>query len=269
MSRKGAIAFGITTDLFNTDFMSHTDQYMETAIGGSVSNYSPVFAQSRERVDHSSPAVEAAIREGERLKSEITKLQARIRLAEETGEPISRVRALERRLDDLVDAWTEFATSDNEPSPGADLDGYISLSDLMRSDLDTGADLDAHLMEVRLATFRDLMRFVFQDGGVCNIDLAFKNFVAVVNRSAPEYLEESGITKADLARIWGETRAATSAREIRMVEKPLKAAGAKGFQLIGGHKSMATRERCRQSAMGNQNRRGGGSRRHALSLADD
>lgn len=241
---------------------------METAIGGSVSNYSPVYAQSRERVDHSSPAVEAAIREGERLKGEVVKLQARIRLAEETGEPLLKVRDLERKLDELVEQWTEFATADNDPSPGADLEGYISLADLLKSDLDTGADLDQHLMEVRLATFRDLMRYVFQDGGVTNLDLAFKNFVAVVNRSAPEYLDESGITKADLAKIWGETRAATSAREIRMVEKPLKRAGAKGFQLIGGHKSMETRERCRQSAMGNQNRRGG-KRRHALSLAED
>lgn len=238
--------------------MDTIDHKMETALGGSVPSYSPEFAQAREAVHHSSPAMEVAMREGERLRGKVVELQAKIRALEEAGADLRRIEALEADLSAAVEAWSEFLAVEDAPSPARDLDGHVSLGDLLERDLDTSADLDPETMEIRLATFRDLNRFVFQDGGV-NVWLAFKNWLAVVRRTSPEFLD--GISKADLAKLLGETRAATCDREIRLVEKVLRDGGARGFQLLGGNKSLETRRRCAESAKGNTSRRSAGKAR--------
>lgn len=231
---------------------------METAIGGSVGNFSPEFAQCREAVHHSNPASEAMTREGERLKGRVADLQARIRAMEAAGADWKRIEKLEEELSEAVEAWTEFLSTDDAPAPARDLDGHVSLRDLIERDLDTAADLDPETLEIRVRTFRDLNRFVFQDGAT-SIFLAFKNWLAVVRRTSPEFLDR--MSKADLALLLGETRAATCDREIRLVEEAMKRAGARGFQLLGGNKGQETRRRCAESAMGNTSRRSAGKGR--------
>lgn len=246
--------------------MGTTDEKMRAAIGDTVAIHEPKFAGVREAVDYHSPALAVASAEGERLRDRVERLQARLTEARETGAGQDVLDALETRLDGAVAAWVEFATCDDAPEvaaavpdhemPGMGQQNYISLTDLMRRDLDSGAALAEGEMKIRIEAFRAFNRFAFQDG-IANILLAFKNWVAVVNRTNPELLD--GVSKADLARLFGETRAATSDREIRVVEGFLKAAGVKGFQLLGGNKPESTRRRCARAAKGNQNRRGGKS----------
>lgn len=245
--------------------MDTTDEKMRAAIGETVAIHDPKFAGVREAVDYHSPALAVASAEGERLRERVERLQSRLTEARESGAGQDVLDALESRLDGAVAAWVEFATVDDGPEvaavpdcemPGMGQQNYISLTDLMRRDLDSGAALAEGEMKIRIDAFRAFNRFAFQDG-IANIALAFKNWVAVVNRTNPELLD--GVSKADLARLFGETRAATSDREIRVVEGFLKAAGVKGFQLLGGNKPESTRRRCARSAKGNQNRRGGKS----------
>lgn len=238
--------------------MEAIDAKTEAALGGSASAFDPAFSQSREAVTHSTPAREVALREGEELKDTVERLQAKIRVLEDQRAPVSLIQRAEEELNQAVEAWVEFATAEEEEeAPGADLEGYIPLGDLLRLDLDSGHHLDERELEVRVDTLKAFNRYAFQDG-IANIWLAFKNWLAVVRRVNPEFLD--GISKADLAILLGETRAATCDREIRVLEKFLQRSGVKGFKLLGGNKGSETRRRCSESAMGNQSRRKGAAR---------
>jgi hypothetical protein len=57
-----------------------------------------------------------------------------------------------------------------------------------------------------------------------------------------------------------ESRAATSNREIRFIERQLKAWGFRGFHLDGSSKGDETREKNCEAAKGNKNRKKGGDR---------
>ena len=80
-----------------------------------------------------------------------------------------------------------------------------------------------------------------------------RKFVAVARRLRPELLQQFGLSQADVGRKFGERRATVSAREKRVVEKPLKEAGARGV-LGAGARGDATRARNRKAAKGNKNR---------------
>ncbi len=233
--------------------MEQVDRRIENEMGGSVAAYDERFAQGREAVEHTTPARLAAVREGELMKAEVERLSAKLGMLQESGAGQKALDAVEGELGEAVEKWSEFvAAEDGGGEVGSELAGYIPLADLLRLNLDTGRELDDHDREVRVDAFNALVAFVFQDG-YANIWLAFKNFLAVTRRVKPDAL--GGVSKADLAVLLGESRAATCNREIRVIEKLLKGCGFRGFQLLGGTKSMTTRRRCAASAKGNQNRR--------------
>ena len=111
-----------------------------------------------------------------------------------------------------------------------------------------------HLQEEHFGRF---LRYLVQ--GSREIDDVSRKVVALGRRTIPGEMEIFGRSAADIARKArprGESRAATSAREKREVERPLIDAGANGFKLLGGARSEEHRERCRQAQKGNQNRKG-------------
>ncbi|MFK5923250.1 MAG: hypothetical protein QM496_13820 [Verrucomicrobiota bacterium] len=235
--------------------MKIVDSEMENEVGASAGTFDDRFSQSREAVEHATPARLAAVREGERLKAEVSRLSTRLQMLRDHEVGQLALDGAEKELQAAVERWAEFVGEEDESAEvGNELEGYIPLSDLLKLNLDTGKELNEYDMGVRVETFNALLRYVCQDGHA-NIWLAFKNFLAVTRRAKPEFL--NGISKADLAVLLGEKRASTCDREIRVVEKLLKMWGVKGYQLLGGNKTEETRLRCARSAMGNRNRRGG------------
>lgn len=93
--------------------------------------------------------------------------------------------------------------------------------------------------------------------------------LAVLRRAKLDYLEGLGESQADISRKLGEQRATVSAREIRVVETPLKAAGVKGVHLLGGTKSDSHRAACAEAQMGNRNRSDGEARKRGELVDDD
>lgn len=226
--------------------------FVESGSGG------PVFAGLREPVEYATPARLAALREGERIKQTVARLSERLQRLRAQNADQAELDKVEAAFSRAVEAWSEFVVVEDAAEPVPDSGGYISLSELLRMDLDSGEELSRAEQDFRAADFRALLRFVFQDGSR-QIGQAFKNFLAVVRRVSPVTLD--GMNKADLALLLGETRAATCAREIRVVEKYLKEQGARGYRLLGGQKNEETRKRCARSARGNQSRRNAGQKR--------
>lgn len=94
--------------------------------------------------------------------------------------------------------------------------------------------------------------------GARNVEEVTKRVLAVVRRVNPGLLKKHfGLSQADISRRLGETRATTQAREKRVVEEPLKKAGANGFKLAGGARSEAHRSKCAKAQKGNTSRREG------------
>jgi len=234
-------------------------------VGDSVSVYDPNYAQSRERVCHHSPSRATILAEGSAYEKEIARLHAEmaaIRGKEVPGKgDAEKLERIERQLDVAVEAWAEWSGrgEDRGEGEGIGVAGYISIGDLISRDLDSGAELDERTREIRKDTLRGLMLFVCQDG-VRNWDLTCKNVIAVIQAVAPEILDDEGMTDADLARIWGETRAATNARS-RKLERYLESRGVRGASLRPGAKGKETRERNREAAEGNRNRKKGRDRK--------
>ncbi len=81
-----------------------------------------------------------------------------------------------------------------------------------------------------------------------------KRVVAIIRRVRPDLLEQFGITQPAVGRKFAQTRAAVSTREKALVEKPLRASGAKGF-LSNGARGEATSRACARAAKGNHNRK--------------
>jgi hypothetical protein len=83
-----------------------------------------------------------------------------------------------------------------------------------------------------------------------------KKLVAIARRVAPKMLDQFGLSQADVSRKFNETRAATSAREKRVYERPLREAGARGI-LGNGARGAGTSAKCAKAAKGNENRKRG------------
>lgn len=124
-----------------------------------------------------------------------------------------------------------------------------------------GIPLSDEEMQERVRNWRIFLDYIFQ-GGISNPWAAFKNLLAVVRRVNPSYLD--GVSQTELGILLNETRAAPSAREIRVVEGLLKRWGVAGFHLLGGTKSETARERCAEAQRGNQNRRLGKKQKYKL-----
>lgn len=113
-------------------------------------------------------------------------------------------------------------------------------------------ELVKSLRKTRADYYRDFLSW--HTSGCRNERDVVKKLVAIVRRVKPELLNQFGRTQADVARKTGETRAAVSAREKRVYEKPLLDAGARGV-LGNGARSATTSARCAKAAKGNKNRR--------------
>lgn len=113
-------------------------------------------------------------------------------------------------------------------------------------------ELVKSLRKTRADYYRDFL--AWHTSGCRHERDVVKKFVAIVRRVKPELLAKFGKTQADVARKTGETRAAVSAREKRVYEKPLISAGARGV-LGNGARGATTSARCAKAAKGNKNRR--------------
>jgi hypothetical protein len=107
---------------------------------------------------------------------------------------------------------------------------------------------------VRLHHFRAFIDYLVS--GCRTPDEVMRKVLAITRRARPESMEKLGLTQSDVARRLGEKRATVQAREKRVVEKPLKEQGARGYKLLGGVKGEEQRENCRLAQLGNQNRKG-------------
>jgi len=111
----------------------------------------------------------------------------------------------------------------------------------------------------RLEYYRLFLAYLCKD---CRQEIdVTKRVVAITRRVSPHLLEQFGITQPAVGRKFGQTRAAVSTREKAVVEKALKASGARGI-LSNGARGEATSRACARAATGNQNRKG----KHTASL---
>jgi len=112
------------------------------------------------------------------------------------------------------------------------------------------AEMEAEILEVRLNTFRTLLRYLWQDAR--SPWDAMKTLLAATRLAASHLIR--GASQTDVAFLLVETKAATRAREKMRVEELLKTWGVQGFHLEGGQKSESAREIYRQVQKGNRNR---------------
>ena len=131
-------------------------------------------------------------------------------------------------------------------------DSALSLRDAMTKE--AGRTLSAEEVDDRLLSWHTLCRYVFQDG-IANPWEAFKNFLAVVRRTNPEYIDS--IAGRTLGMLLNESHGAPSAREIRIYEAQLREWGVMGFHGVGGAKPESAREKFSKAAQGNDSRKRG------------
>lgn len=110
----------------------------------------------------------------------------------------------------------------------------------------------SELQMSRLDYFRVFLQY-FTEGCKHEADVTRK-VLACVRRVSPGMLAKFGLSQADVSRKLGEKRATVSAREKRVVETTLRAAGARGV-LSNGARGAATSAACARAARGNTNRR--------------
>lgn len=112
--------------------------------------------------------------------------------------------------------------------------------------------LTQEVREARLATFQELMDFVWAEGP--NPMAALKRLFAITRCGSPQHL--AFMTQSDVAILLNETRAATQSREERVWEKFLEG---EGFVGTRGRlkKNDAARATYAQKQKGNHNRQGG------------
>lgn len=150
---------------------------------------------------------------------------------------------------------------------GSDLSGLQSMADARRSPFDAlvaaeeGDPPDA--MTTRVDTYRRMMAFLFRSGPD-PVSVA-KNCWALAGHYHPALLR-GACTLQEIGQVFGETRAAASARGRkinRIVDEALAREGREEGYHSPNQKSRATVERNRRAAKGNKNRSGsckGGAR---------
>lgn len=127
---------------------------------------------------------------------------------------------------------------------------------------DIAGELQGEIHDLRVRDFTVALELFV--GGARTPEEVTRRVLAVIRRVRPELLQEHfGLSQADVSRRLGETRATTSAREKRVIEAPLKKAGARGFKLAGGARGEEHRKRCAQAQKGNTNRADGELRKRS------
>lgn len=212
------------------------DDRFSTQIHGDLT-----FAGSREVATARTPAMVVDEMERARLEGEVVNAEAALRAAMNRGAAVSTIERAEARYEAAVDAYVAYQkeVEAEHASEG------LSLRDLM-----CGGDPDE--MAIKLQAWREMLAFVYQ-GKKLNLWAAFKNFVALVRRVDPERC--SKVSQKTVAVFFGETRAATCAREKRVVEEAAKELGISGYHLLGGTKRDEARRKYAAAQKGNRNRR--------------
>lgn len=213
------------------------DDRFSTQIHGELKH-----AGSREVATSRTPSMVVDEMERARLEAEILRTEAALRAAKGRSDGAAIERA-EARYEAAMDAYLAFETESESPQA----ETTRSLRDLL-----TGGDPDE--IAIKMEGWREMLGFIFQ-GKKLDLWAAFKNFVAFVRRVDPERC--SRVSQKTFAWFFGETRAATSAREKRVAEEGAKELGISGFHLLGGTKSDEARRKYSEAQMGNHNRRKG------------
>lgn len=220
------------------------------------------FAGSRESATSVDAGVLLDAKERLRLEREIVTTSEALRATRaKKGATQEGQDAAERRYDEAVAALLAFeGEMGGSIREGARVsvtpvsaDERISLAEAFSLDAWGARRLDEAEMEARAEAFAVLCRFCFEGGKIRNPWLAFKNFLAVVRRAAPEML--SSISQTELAILLGETKASPSAREKKILEGLMRKFGMLGTHLLGGTKSDAARRKYSAAQRGNRNRR--------------
>jgi hypothetical protein len=141
---------------------------------------------------------------------------------------------------------------------------YVPLCDILNEAGEEDELAGAHELHLDVRAFR-LLRF----GGFCEeigkrsrtLDQWAKNAIAWIRRTKPKEIAGLGASQTAVSRKFGEKRATVSAREIRVVEEPLKQAGVRGYHLLGGTKSDSHRQACVKAQQGNTSRAEGERRK--------
>lgn len=160
-----------------------------------------------------------------------------------------------------VDGWTPFdELSKREPlqpgEPGYDEDDEREVT------LTVG-ELKEMIHKARLAGINAFLRYVWF--GAKNLWEAMKRLLAITRKDRNDMI--GGMSATQVAWMLRETKAATSAREIRVVESYLQSWGVLGYQGTGGSKSKSARDAYSKAQRGNDNRKRGQARKHAAALA--
>lgn len=160
-----------------------------------------------------------------------------------------------------VDGWTPFdELSKKEPlQPGEP--GYDEDDD--REITITVGELKDMLHKARLAGLNAFLRYVWF--GATNLWEAMKRLLAITRKNRNDLIR--GMSATQVAWMLQETKAATSAREIRVVETYLRSWGVLGYQGTGGSKSRSARDAYSKAQQGNDNRKRGQARKQAAALA--
>lgn len=204
-----------------------------------------------------------------KLRNRVETRRGREQAMELGTELFLTINAIVSRVAGITFTEAPVAVEDDEE--GEDNDGRVSMAELMGhgaeehagdevegiDDVEVLRQMVRDLQGTRLDYFRLLLAY-FAQGCRHEVEVT-KRIVAVVRRLSPHLLQQFGLSQADVARRFAETRAAVSVREKVRVERPLKEAGSRGI-LSNGARSEATSRACARAARGNQNRRAKGRR---------
>lgn len=174
------------------------------------------------------------------------------------------LEALARRLQRVEFTAGPVVHEDEDPQEQAGSVEPLALADLIDSPADDLEEAEAaeqgqSVRELRLRYFRQFLDY--QVAGCRSVEDVMRKTLAFARRFRPEALREFGLSMSEVGRRLGESRAKVHAREKRLVETPLKRAGARGYHGLGGQRSEQHREKCRAAQKGNTNRRRGEKRK--------
>lgn len=176
------------------------------------------------------------------------------------------IEALARRIQEIEFSAPMVAHDDEEDETPDRTSEQLTMSDLfetpaMEAELSEAARQEIDVRELRLFYFR--LFIDYQVKGCKTVDDVLRKLLAFARRFRPESLREFGLSLTDVGRRVGKSKANIHAGEKRLVERLLKASGARGFHALGGQKSESHRARCRAAQRGNTNRRDGEVRKRS------
>lgn len=170
------------------------------------------------------------------------------------------IEAIARRIQEIEFA-PPMVTHDEEEDEAPDRASEpLTMADLFETpateaELSEAERQEVDVRELRLFYFR--LFIDYQVKGCKTVDDVLRKLLAFARRFRPESLREFGLSLTDVARRVGKSKANIHAGEKRLVERLLKASGARGFHALGGQKSESHRAKCSAAQRGNTNRRDG------------